>query len=230
MAHPDDERLAEVLKAMRRRERARQHDIASAAGVSRRTEARIEHGKAATLTLGTIRSVFEPFGARVRVSVWWRGSAVDRLLDEHHAALVEKTVRILASRRWLTAAEVSFAEYGERGSVDVLAGHLDTRSLLVIEAKASLGSLEDTNRRLDIKARLAPRLGMARFGWSPTTVSRLLVVPDDRTIRRLVTRHHATFGSIYPARGREVRAWLRRPEGPLRGIWFLSGADPAADE
>ncbi|MDQ3553254.1 MAG: hypothetical protein M3395_02440 [Chloroflexota bacterium] len=229
MPHPDDERLAEVLKALRRRGRARQHDIAAAAGVSRRTEARIEHGKAATLTLGTIRSVFEPLGARVRVSVWWRGSAADRLLDESHAALVEKTVRILAARRWVTAAEVSFSEYGERGSVDVLAGHPDTRSLLVIEVKASLGSLEETNRRLDVKERLAPGLGMARFGWRPRTVSRLLVLPDDRTVRRIVTRHNATFGSIYPARSREVRAWLRRPDGPLRGIWFLSGADLAGE-
>ena len=81
--------------------------------------------------------------------------------------------RDLTVRRWLTA-------------VDVLADHLDTRSLLVIEVKASLGSLEDTNRRLDVKERLAPGLGMARFGWRPTTVSRLLMVPDDLTIRRLV--------------------------------------------
>lgn len=229
MPHPDDERLAEVLKALRRREHARQGDIAAAAGVSRRTEARIEHGEAATLTLGMIRSVFEPLGARVRVSVWWRGAAADRLLDERHAALVEKTVRLLTLRRWDTAAEVSFSEYGERGSIDVMGGHHETCSLLVIEVKASLGSLEETNRRLDVKERLTPGLGVARFGWRPKTVSRLLVLPDERTIRRVVAQHHATFGSIYPDRGREVRSWLRRPEGPLRGIWFVSGPDTSDD-
>ena len=59
------------------------------------------------------------------------------------------------SRRWVTAAEVSFSEHGERGSIDVLAGHPDTRSLLVIEVKASLGSLEDESA-LDVRNALRP--------------------------------------------------------------------------
>lgn len=50
--------------------------------------------------------------------------------------------RDLTVRRWLTA-------------VDVLADHLDTRSLLVIEVKASLGSLEaptgDSMSRNDLR-------------------------------------------------------------------------------
>ncbi|CAN5735461.1 hypothetical protein BH20CHL5_BH20CHL5_06500 [soil metagenome] len=55
------------------------------------------------------------------------------------------------------------------------------------------------------------------------------MLPDDRTVRQIVTRHNVTFGSIYPARSREVRAWLRRPDGPLRGIGFVSGADLAGE-
>jgi hypothetical protein len=30
------------------------------------------------------------------------------------------------------------------------------------------------------------------------------------------------LASIYPARTREVRAWLRTPDGSIPGIWFVS--------
>ena len=218
----DDERLGLLLKAIRRRERLRQHDVADLAGVSRRTEARIEQGQAGSLTLDTVRRIFAPLDARVRVTVWWHGAAADRLLDERHAALVEQAVGVLRWRVWITDVEVTFSEYGERGSIDILGWHPMTRSLLVVEVKSTLGSLEETNRMLDVKVRLAPRIARERFGRSAATVSRVLVLPDDPTVRRVIAAHRLTLATAYPARSREVRAWLRAPGATLRGIWFLS--------
>lgn len=117
---------------------------------------------------------------------------------------------------------MSFARYGERGSIDVLGAYRPTLTVVVCEVKASLGSLEETNRTLDVKERLAPIIAVERFGFRPRFVARVLILPDDRTIRRIIDRHSTPMRVVYPARSREVRAWLHRPDRPLRGIWFLS--------
>ena len=95
---------------------------------------------------------------------------------------------------------------------------------MVNEIRTAFGSLEETNRLLDVKVRLVPGLVEERFGWRPRTVSRVLIVPADDTLRRVVARHSATMDAAYPARSREVRAWIHRPSGTLRGLWFLSEA------
>lgn len=129
---------------------------------------------------------------------------------------------VLQSRGWEAIPEVTYSGHGERGSIDVMAGHPVTRSLLVSEVKTAFGSLEEMNRMLDAKERLAPALCRERFGWTPLTTSRVLILPDDRTLRRIVDRHASTMASVYPMRSREVRRWLREPLGRVRGIWFLS--------
>lgn len=224
----DDIRLGQVTRALRRRLDLRQEDVARLARCSRRTVARIEAGEAGRVTGDVLRSVVAALGARVRTSAWWNGAALDRILDERHAALVERAIAVLRSRGWETAAEVTFSTYGERGSIDVMAGRAAKRSLLVCEVKTAFGSLEETHRSLDAKERLAPALCRERFDWSPTTTSRILILPDDRTLRRVVDRHALTMASVYPARSREVRRWLREPAGRMRGIWFLSEGHHAA--
>jgi hypothetical protein len=39
--------------------------------------------------------------------------------------------------------EASYSIYGERGSIDILAGHATTRSMLVVEVKSELMSIEE---------------------------------------------------------------------------------------
>jgi hypothetical protein len=156
------------------------------------------------------------------MSVWWKGAELDRILDEAHAAVVEGVVGVLVDYRWLTAPEVTFSEYGERGSVDVLGLHVESRCGVVVEVKASWGSIEETNRGLDVKARLGTKLIEQRFGIRPTSVSRLLVFPEAMAHRRVAERHAGTLAAVYPVRGRAVRTWLRRPSGPISGLWFLS--------
>jgi hypothetical protein len=116
----------------------------------------------------------------------------------------------------------SFSEFGERGSIDLFAADESRSAVFVGEAKSAWGSIEETNRRLDMKARLAPKLTFDRFGWRPLALAKVLIFPDDRTARRTAARFEATLGAAYPARAREIRAWLRKPSGTLAGIWFLS--------
>ena len=218
----EDERLGLLLRAIRRRTGQRQADIAEVAKVPRRDVVLIEAGHAGSVPLDRVRRVFAATDGRARVTTWWNGAAADRLLDERHAALVERALAVMKQRGWQTAVEVTFSEFGERGSIDILGGHPSSRVVAVCEAKSVVGSIEETNRMLDTKVRLAPRLAAARFGWTPSSIARLLILAADSTTRRTVEQHALTMASVYPARSREVRAWLRRPRGSLSGIWFVS--------
>lgn len=82
--------------------------------------------------------------AEVVVVIRWRGGEIDRLMDEGHASVVGWVMALLAGLGWETAAEVTFAVRGERGSIDVLAWHAASRTLLVVEVKTELTSLEET--------------------------------------------------------------------------------------
>ncbi len=53
------------------------------------------------------------------------------------------------------------------------------RQVVVVEVKSQLVSLEETLRRLDAKARLAPLICRRRLGWGPAAASRLLVLPSE---------------------------------------------------
>ena len=74
-------------------------------------------------------------------------------------------------------AEVSFAIYGERGVIDILAWHEPTRSLLVIELKTAIA---DINELLGVTASVAAQVAQDR-GWDALTVSQWLIVSDTRT-------------------------------------------------
>jgi Holliday junction resolvase-like predicted endonuclease len=157
------------------------------------------------------------------VTVRWRGAELDRMRDEGHAAVVATIASILNSQGWLTAAEVTYSEYGERGSIDLLAFHPETRILLVVEVKTEVVSVEETLRRHDAKVRLAARIARQRFGWSSVATCPLLAITDTRTARRRIERHDSVFGRTYPVRGWAARAWLRKPVVGAGLLLFLTG-------
>lgn len=189
--------------------------------------ARIESGDIAGVTVGTLVSAFEAVGARVEIRPLWHGAAMDRLLDEGHARLGGQALKLLRQWGWDTHVEVSFAHYGERGSIDILAWHAPSRTLLVVEIKTELGSLDGLLRPLDVKMRLAGGIAAERFGWQAARVCSLVVLPEDARGRRQVARHAAVLDVAMPHRSREVRTWLRAPVGALRGLWFLSSSREA---
>jgi hypothetical protein len=123
----------------------------------------------------------------------------------------------------VTRVEVTFSVFGERGSIDVLAWHPATRSLVVFEIKTELGSVEGLLRPLNVEVRLATRIASEQFGWLAVRVACVVVFPEVRSVRRMVDRHATVFDAALPSNSRAVRAWLRAPSGVLRGRWFLSG-------
>lgn len=220
-----DQATGRIIRALRRRRGWRQVDLAQAARCSQNLISLVERGHLDAVSLRTLRRIFGALDASLVTQVQWRGAAVDRLLDEGHAALVGTVAVYLRSRGWLVEVEVTYSQYGERGSYDILAMMPGTSILLVIEVKTDLPSAEATLRKLDEKARLAPIVARERFGWNAQSVSRLLVMPETSTLRRRVARHAAIFDRALPARGIAVRQWLRAPARSIDGLWFLSGSD-----
>jgi transcriptional regulator with XRE-family HTH domain len=217
-----DQRFGRLLRLIRRQSQLTQEELSIASGVPVRDIAAIERGDVGLISVERVRQAFAALGARARVTAWWNGAAADRLLDERHADVLERASRVMAKLGWQVPTEVTFSEFGERGSIDIFGHRRAANAIAVCEVKSAFGSLEETNRTLDTKTRLAPKLCQNRFGWAPRHVAKLLIVPDESTIRRIVAAHSQTMDSLYPARSREVRAWLRAPDQNLAGIWFLS--------
>jgi transcriptional regulator with XRE-family HTH domain len=161
----------------------RQVGLAARAAVSQQEVSLVERGHFDGVPLRILRGIARQLDASLELDVRWRGGGLDRLLDEGHAALVGGASDLLRAYSWETRIEVTYAEYGERGSIDILAWHAASRILLVVEVKTELTSVEATLRKHDEKARLAPRVAAKREGWAPGVVARLLVLPDTSTSR-----------------------------------------------
>jgi len=217
----DDIRVGRLLRALRRRRGLRQTDLA-ATGLSQQAVSLIERGHLATLSIRVLRTAFAAVDARFEVIVSWRGGQIDRLLDERHASLVGHVADELVRLGWEVHVEVTFSEFGERGSIDILAVRPSSRVALVIEIKTELTAIDDTIRRLDVKTRLGAKLVFDRFGWRPTSVCRVLVVGDTSTNRRRVAAHAGSFDRAFPDRGLELRRWLGAPAGRVSGLRFVS--------
>ncbi len=224
----DDVEVGRALRAIRVRKRLRQSDVATRAGVSQCTVSRLERGPISDATLGTLRRVAEALEARVVVSIRWQAADLDRLLGARHSAMHEVLARLLDELPgWVATPEVSFAVYGERGIVDILAWHAPTRSLLVIEIKTELADLQETLGTLDRKVRLAPAIARER-GWAPASISAWLVVAEGATNRRRVEAHHSMLRGKLPDGGPRLRAWLRQPVGCVRALTFLAAGQRRA--
>ena len=219
----DDFRVGRICRALRRRRKWRQLDLARRAGCHQTTISAIERGHAADLTLGTVRRVFAALDASFDGIVGWRAGDLDRLLDERHAGVVEAVIRALTELGWSVMAEATYSEFGERGSIDVFAYRSDKRAVAIFEIKTDIAGIEVTVRKHDEKVRLVvDRLGRRWLGWQPRCVGRVLACPEDRAIRRRVDNHQATFATAYPRRAAAIRSWLREPFGNIGGIWFLT--------
>jgi transcriptional regulator with XRE-family HTH domain len=138
-------------------------DLGAKVGVAQTTVSLIERGHLETLGVRTLTAVLTALEARLEANISWRGGAIDRLTDERHARLVEIVVHRLQGEHWQVHAEVSYGRYRQTGAIDVLAWHERSRSLLVIEVKSEITSVEETLRRHDEKVRLASALARERF-------------------------------------------------------------------
>jgi transcriptional regulator with XRE-family HTH domain len=219
----EDQRLGRVIRALRRRLGWRQSDLAAKARCSQSVVSRAERGHL-TASLPMVRRLLAALDATLVLDVRWRAGALDRLLDAVHAAIVGLLAERLRTLGWLVAIEVTYSEWGERGSYDLLAFHPPSGTLLVIEVKSDLPSVEGTLRKLDEKVRLATKVALERFGWRATSVGRLLVMPDDRTLRRRVAAQARTIDTVLPQRNVAVRRWLAEPAATpvFGGLLFVT--------
>jgi transcriptional regulator with XRE-family HTH domain len=218
-------RFGRAIRALRRRQHLRQVDVSGRAGISQSAWSRIERGRVGRVPFAKLRAAGEALGAEVELTVRWQAEGIDRLLDEAHSAIVDAVVRLLASSGWETQVEVSFAINGERGSVDVLAWHPESRIVLVGEVKSVVPDVQSMLHVLDRKARLGPAIARER-GWSPRSIARVLFLAESRTSRRRLATHAAIFSSAFPIQGRTAHAWLRAPALPaISGLVLVAARD-----
>src|SRR5262245_53872777 len=128
-------RFGRAVRVLRLRRRLTQAALGARCGMSRSQLSRIETGRVERIRVGDLQRLAVALDARFELLLSWRGAGLDRLIDEAHASLIDAIVAWLTGQGWEAAVEVSFAIYGERGSIDVFARHL-SGALLVVEAKA----------------------------------------------------------------------------------------------
>lgn len=219
----DDIRVGRLLRALRRRRGWTQTELANFVGVSQQVISLIERGHGASVSGRTMRRIFAALDARWEPTVSWRGGALDRLLDEDHSRLVAATVARLRASGWSVDVEVTYSSYGERGSIDVLAARATTGAVVSVEVKSELASVEATLRKMDEKSRLVRRvLCQDRYGFEPSAVGSLLVLPATDTSRRRLRASGVVLDVGLPGRGHAVRRWLIEPQGSLHGVWLLA--------
>jgi hypothetical protein len=185
----------------------------------------MERGHLGGQSLDDIRAVAAALDMRIDLVARWRAGDLDRLLNGGHSALHESVARMFRDKvpGWVLAPEVSFAIYGERGVIDILAWHPGRRALLVIELKTDLADMNEVAGTFDRKRRLARQIALER-GWDPLTVSAWLIVVDGRRIgggsgrtrRCCAGRSPMTVGRWLVGCG--IRLGWSRPfrSGPLR--------------
>jgi transcriptional regulator with XRE-family HTH domain len=219
----DAVRFGSDVRLLRARKRWTQARLAAEAGVSRWAVGAAESGHGPRLATEDLIKIVTALGAYLSIRIQFQGEALDRLRDRRHAMLVESTVARLLSHGWEVATEVSFSVFGERGSIDILAFHPATGTLLVVEVKTVVPDVGGMLATIDRKVRLAPDLARAR-GWDVRSVARLLVLSESTTSRRRIADHVATFENAFPSRNVAVPRWLRAPTGAISGLLFLPPA------
>jgi transcriptional regulator with XRE-family HTH domain len=206
----------------------RQRDLAAAARVSQTSVSLIERGHGDQASLHAINAVAAALDARLVLEIRWRAGDLDRLLDTDHARLTGVLVHRLRDWGWDARVEVTYVAAGRAGSIDILAWHAETRTLLVIEVKTAISSGEAILRKLDEKVRNAADLARERLGWTPTAVGRMLAVEDASTNRRRIGANRMFFDAALPMGGPALRRWLASPVGSLDGLLFVSSSDHTA--
>ena len=215
-----DARVGAAFKAVRLRRGWRQADVAHRARVSSGVVSLIERGHLDRVSVPAFRRVAATLEIRAEMSLSLPHGEIERLLTAGHAALHESLARYITGLPgWVHAPEVSFAVYGERGIVDILAFHPATGSLLVIELKTELVSIEDLLGTMDIRMRHAAKIARER-GWHAKSVSAWVVLAESATNHRRVRAYDHALRAAFPADGRAMRRWLRRPAGPIRALSF----------
>lgn len=214
--------LGRQFRVVRMKRRMRQSDVAAMAGVATTVVGDIERGAAASVRLQQLERVAGALQLELIVAVRGRGAEVDRLLSGGHAALqAQVAVLIRGAPGWEAAAEVSYSEWGERGSIDLVGWHAASRSALIVEIKTEIVDPGAHARQVDTYRRLAPTVARQR-GWDARAISTWVVVAESSQNRRRVRRFGSLLRPSDAVGGRAMHRWLANPVGEVNGFSFLA--------
>ena len=222
MSFLNDMHLGSVLRTVRIHRRLRQADIARIARVSPTAVSKLERGHFGSTSIDVLRSIAAAIEVRIHLVPRWRGGDLEWVLNRRHSALHERLAeRIGRMPGWVSAAEVSFSIYSERGIIDRLAFHRGRQMLAVFEIKADLSDPAGVIAQVDRYRRVALQVGRDR-GWIAKDVSCWLIVADTVTNRRRLGAHAQLLREAFPFPTRELRRWLVDPRERCDGLAFLS--------
>ncbi len=222
----EDVRLGDRVRAVRVKQRKTQADVAALAAVRPIDVSHLEHGVLDGLTISMMRRIVAAIDMRIDLVPRWQGVDLDRVMVGAHDALQRAVLRYIASLPgWVAVAEATYSIFGERGAIDVLAWHEATCTVLIIELKTLLVDPAEIRRKNDERQRLAAKIAADR-GWHAKSVAVWLVFADTRTNRLRVEESTDILKTPATLDGRAMRAWLRRPSGPVMALSFW--AEPKA--
>lgn len=203
--------VVRALRAIRRRKRWSQRQLSQKLDISQSEMSRWERAALEECSVAEVERWATALNAHLALEL--RVDGERPLTDARHAAVQTWVVNLLRSTGWIVEAETSFNHFGDRGRVDVLAYHPVLRILLVIEIKSRLDDAQELLGRLDIKRRIAPKIGAER-GWPVAAIVPVIVFGENRSTRRRLSAHEALFAT-YDLRARAATAWLRHPAQPI---------------
>jgi hypothetical protein len=125
----------------------------------------LECGQLGRVDLKTARRVAGALEVRLEVMPRWRGGELARVVDQEHAAIVERVAARLRAAGWEIQAEYTFNHFGERGSVDLVAWHGPRQAVLLVEVKTRLTDIQDLLASFGRKTRIVPGAVAAERGW-----------------------------------------------------------------
>jgi hypothetical protein len=181
----------------------------------------LERGRFEEVSVRNQRRVCAVLGIESELQFRWRGGLADRLIDCVHAMAVELVTAELVARGWDVVPEFTFNQFGERGSVDVLAWYPAHRALVIVEVKSRIHDVQATLMSMSRKVRLVPAVVSTERGWDRRALGIVIALPDSHANRALIAKHPSTFDSAFPARTIACRTWIKAPAGDLAGLWFL---------
>ena len=224
-----DQQVGALFRAVRIRSRKRQEDVAVAAGVPRSLVSSVERGHLGDVPIGELQSIASQLEIRVELVATWRGGDGARIVNERHSRMHELVAaRLTPASGWQFATEVTFSEWGERGTIDILAWHAASRTLLIIELKTEIPDPAGLVAQVDRYRRLALKIGRDR-GWDPLHVATWVLVAESDFNRRQHARHKLMLTNAFPLNGQFMRRWLRDPSaGPASRVEGAGGGPGAA--
>jgi transcriptional regulator with XRE-family HTH domain len=181
-----------------------QRELARRAGVSQSMVCVVERGSLPDLTFSTAAALVTAMGGRlvINVDAPYLGDR-ERQRDPAHAMLSAHVVGRLRRAGWEVRTEVEIGGDRSRGWIDVLAVHVPSGIMLVIELKTEIRDLGQIERSLGWYEREA-WAAARRVGWRPRRVIGCLLLLATEANDARVDANRASIQAGFPLRARDL--------------------------